>query len=494
MSEVNSPPAAENARFPSPRIVTILAWATGAYFLLRLLYFVVAIHHSVPPDEITHMHRVDFFSQFFFLPHGVPGDGNSHLWTMRYHPPLYYLLAGKFLWLNVFGMTDLLFARLLSVVLSCGTIAFGWRFIREMSKDAWVQLLFLVMLTNTMMFSVLSAVVNYDALVNLLAAASIYYFTCYVKRQEPRALVLLLVTMLLATLTKTSTLPFCFAVTVALLIHERRRLVPGVIAVFLWLRSPGVPPKVLSVVVLLLLGWNTVLYGNNLIRFGHLVPQNIQVLNEEDIKSHPMGARRSIYVGYLNGERSLEESIDLAKQIEDKASSLDTVNLLQYAAYRAETEGPFEPVSRLAYAKPWSKLMFYSIFGVMGHSVLYKSFWAYVPYIACLLGALAILVFRGCQRQVPTRDYLFLGMFVFYALVLMLAVNYKAYLTFQLPHITVQGRYLFPFLLPIYGLTSAYLLSVFPRRVQAALAVAVGLYFLYGDYPYFLRHWGSGPW
>jgi len=494
MSEPNPPSTTEETALLAPRIVRLLALATGAYFLLRLLYFVVAIHHSVPPDEITHMHRVTFFSQFFFLPYGEPGDGNTHLWTMRYHPPLYYLLAGKFLWLNVFGTSDLVFTRLLSVMLSCGTVAVGWRFIKEVSAKPWVQLLFLVMLTNTMMFSVLSAVVNYDALVNLLAAASIYYMTCYFKRRAPRDLMLLVVTLLLAALTKTSTLPFCFAVTVAVVAHERRQLLSGLLDVLQWIRSPGVMSNVLASVVVLLLGWNVLLYGNNVLRFGHLVPKNQQVLSEEDIKSHPMGARRSIYVGYLQGKRSLEESIALAKQMEDKASSYDTVNLLKYAAHRAETEGPFVPMSRWDYAKPWSKLMYYSIFGVMGHSVLYKGFWGYLPYGVCLLAALAVVLFRAYRREVPGRDYLFLAMFLFYMVILMQAVNYQAYLNFQLPHISVQGRYLFPFLLPIYGLTATYLLSWGTRRVQVGVAVVVGLYFVYGDFPYFLQHWGSGPW
>ena len=126
--------------------------------------------------------------------------------------------------------------------------------------------------------------------------------------------------------------------------------------------------------------------------------------------------------------------------------------------------------------------------------MLYKGFWGYLPYGVCLLAALAVVLFRGYRREVPGRDYLFLAMFLFYMVILMQAVNYQAYLNFQLPHISVQGRYLFPFLLPIYGLTATYLLSWGTRRVQVGVAVVVGLYFVYGDFPYFLQHWGSGPW
>jgi hypothetical protein len=51
----------------------------------------------------------------------------------------------------------------------------------------------------------------------------------------------------------------------------------------------------------------------------------------------------------------------------------------------------------------------------------------------------------------------------------------------------VQGRYLFPVIVPLYGFFAHNLVVSLPRRLQAPVAVAVGLWFVYGDLPFFLR-------
>jgi len=478
----------------SPRLLSLIAWVAAGYFLLRLIYFVIAIHPSVPPDEPTHFARVAFFAKFFLLPSGVPGDGYSHLWTMRYHPPLYYLLAGKWLLLNVFPVGDIAFARLLSVGLSCLTALYGWRFVRLLSPSPLVHLLFLVMMTNTLMFSFLSAAVNYDNLVNLLAAAALYYMTRYLKQKEPQALLAMLLALLLGGLTKTALLPFAFACVAGLLLIEARawRARLGDLSVY-WSTSRFVP-KVFAGAIVALLGLNALLYGSNLLTFGHLVPRNSQVLTEADYKAHPMAARSGIYMGYLRGERSLEESIALAKELGHGATSRDVINLLNFAVWRQESEGPFEPMSRLDYAVHWSKLMLYSVYGVMGHSVAYKGFWGHVPYLATFLIAVVFMAVGGIRGRVAPYEWLFVAMFAFYVAILMQVVNYGVYLNFQLPHISVQGRYLFPFLLPIYGLTAKYVLSWKKAPVQYAAAAVIGMCFICGDFPFFLSAWGGGPW
>ncbi len=494
MSEQNPPAAAEGNSVFSPRILRILAWSAGAYFLLRLIYFTIAIHHSAPPDEITHLNRVAFFSQFAFLPSGVPGDGESHLWSTRFYPSLYYILAGKFLLLNFFSFSDIFMARLFSVVLGCLTVFYGWRFIKLLSPKPLVHLLFLFMLTNTLMFSFLSAAVTYDSLVNLLAAASIYYMTCYFQRRDGRSLLCLLISLALATLTKVTMLPFAFAIVVGVLIHGAWTWKQGQTRLGEYRSAFANTPKSLFVCVALLLGLNALLYGNNLIRYGHLVPRAEQVLSESDIKSHPMAARATLYVGYLKGEHSLEEALEKAKEIEDPASSLDTQNLLKFGAWRKEHEGPFVPMSRLAYAARWSKTMLFSTYGVLGHTVAFKPLSWNLLYVLVFVVSGAFFVVRGFQGRADSYEFLYLGMFVFYALVLMQLVNYKSYLDFQLPHISVQGRYLFPFIVPVYGLTAKYLLSFGTARLQAVVAVVVAIFYVYGDFPFFLSAWGNGPW
>jgi hypothetical protein len=54
--------------------------------------------------------------------------------------------------------------------------------------------------------------------------------------------------------------------------------------------------------------------------------------------------------------------------------------------------------------------------------------------------------------------------------------------------LAVQGRYLFPVLVPLWGLLAHTLLAYWPRRIQVAVALIVAGVFVYGDFPFFLSH------
>ena len=52
----------------------------------------------------------------------------------------------------------------------------------------------------------------------------------------------------------------------------------------------------------------------------------------------------------------------------------------------------------------------------------------------------------------------------------------------------VQGRYLFPVLVPVLGLVCHSLVSYIPNRTGVVVSVATGAIFLAGYFPYFLSH------
>ena len=52
----------------------------------------------------------------------------------------------------------------------------------------------------------------------------------------------------------------------------------------------------------------------------------------------------------------------------------------------------------------------------------------------------------------------------------------------------VQGRYLFPVLIPIVGLGLKYLIETLPARSRLPAGMAIGVYFILGDFPFFLSH------
>ena len=157
--------------FPSARI---LAWSVTvlmAYFGLRLLFLANYISPFLPPDEATHFGICDIFSRVPFWPENSPESYQFGLVTNI--PWLYYWIMGKLLALNVTGISDLVFLRLLNIPLAFGHVYFTWRLLRLMTNDRLTQVLLLAAMTNTMMLTFLSAFVSYDNLANLLAACAL---------------------------------------------------------------------------------------------------------------------------------------------------------------------------------------------------------------------------------------------------------------------------------------------------------------------------------
>ena len=462
-----------------------LTCAIAFYFILRLLYFAFVIPHETPPDESTHYQRVIYFNDALLLPNADLPEDQAHLRISNYSPYLYYLIAGKWLSTNIFSIPDLAYIRLLSILFTCFTVFYGWKLISLITENRLVHLLFLIMLTNTLMFSLISASVSYDALTNLFSAMLIYYFAEFTLKRSSASLVYLFLSIVLGTLTKKTILPIAFIVVVCMLIMNRSHL-KGLIGNLkpFW-SGLSRKPKVWAFVALFVMVLNGFLYGGNMIKFGHFVPEANQILSEEEIYTHPVYARNAIYLDFLSREKDLEESLERAKQIKGKAASLDTMNLLQYSAQQEE----FVPMSRLAYAWPWSRIMIRSTYGILGHTITVRSFTALIPYSVIFILALCSVGLHWKQRKTFPVEIALIISIVFYVFLLMQQINYSGYRSFQMVHISVQGRYLFPLIVPIYALIAKYILAVSSTRLQLGVALIISFLFVYGDFIFFLGEW-----
>ena len=131
--------------------------------------------------------------------------------------------------LNVFGIPDLLFLRLLNIPFAFATIYFVWRMLRLLTDDRLTQILLIVAMTNTIMFSFLSAFVTYDNLTNLLAAMAMYYLLAFFQTRSGDLLAASFLCQLAGSLTKISFLPLVLVLNILLLIHEFKNLrdLPG---------------------------------------------------------------------------------------------------------------------------------------------------------------------------------------------------------------------------------------------------------------------------
>ena len=184
------------------------------YFAARLGYFAVRVHPSNPPDEITHFGLCVAFSSAAL----VPADSAD---TFRYgaiaHQPFfYYLLMGKLLSINVFPLSDLVFLRLMNGALGVLTAIYGYRWIGLLTGNALVRLLFLAMLTNTLMFTGLSASVSYDNLANLLVAMSFFYLFAFFDQRNAKQVAAFALSILAGCITKRTLLPLAFVLVAGL--------------------------------------------------------------------------------------------------------------------------------------------------------------------------------------------------------------------------------------------------------------------------------------
>jgi hypothetical protein len=197
------------------------------YFGFRLLFFAATISPYVPPDEVTHYGLCRIFSEVSFLPEN--SDKTYAYGLVTNIPYLYYWIMGRLLTLNFFGISDLLFLRLLNIPLAFATIFFIWRMLRLLTDDRLTQVILIVAMTNTLMFSFLSASVSYDNLTNLLAAMAVYCLLVFFRTRSGDYLAASSICQLAGSLTKVTFLPLVLVMNILLLIHEHRnlRLLPG---------------------------------------------------------------------------------------------------------------------------------------------------------------------------------------------------------------------------------------------------------------------------
>ena len=465
---------------------TVLAFVLIAYFAVRVVYFVFHIDHSIPPDEIRHLGRCNLYARSALLPSDSP---DSHAFGLVAHTPyLYYFLMGKLLHLNAFPVSDLIFLRLVSAVFGVVTVLYGWRWVRLFSPNRLVHVLFLTMLTNTLMFTVMCSAVNYDSLTNLLAAMAIYYLTRFYKEQAAWTLSAFWVCILAGALTKKTFLPLAFILVLCLAVHERRKLMTFPRELYRYLipvrsgRLAGVA------VVMVLFALNLALYGGNLVRFRRLIPSAKQILSEEQIMQASGSARLLILSLYRKGELSFEQAMRRAQQIKLQSARRDTMLLLTRDARRKAAGYVFRPLSRLSYGFAWCQMMTAHALGLSAHRAIPKDEAALTPYILILLLATAMFIRHWRPTAPENFDTCAMVVVLFYVIVLMQFVNYRTYLKWEEIFLALQGRYLFPVLVPLYGLVAHYLLSYWPKPAQVAGLFAVGTVFIYGDFPFFLEH------
>jgi hypothetical protein len=476
--------------FPSTRHLKWLVSILLSYFGLRLLFFAVTISPFVPPDEVTHFGLCRVFSQALFLPENSPGTYQYGLVTNI--PYLYYWTMGKMLPLNFFGISDLLFLRLLNIPFAFVTILFVRRMLRLLTDDKRAQVLLLVVMTNTPMFTFLSAFVTYDNLANLLAAMAVYYLLAFFHNRSGDLLAASFLCQLAGSLTKSTLLPLMPILLILLLVHEFRgfRDWKGSFQVFF--RNADWRRRILILGVLLGLTLNLLLYGGNYVRYGSFAPDMSQVISPDAAMQNRIEARNRIFSLFKEGRISKDEALGMTSQIRHLGDRADAVDLIEN--YDALRNGEFELMGPAEYMVFWVQEMLAGIVGIIGHlamPVTGPALWPFATLIV-LTGLSIIIRWRPADAAGLPSHLMVIA--AFYALFLMYGVNYGIYRSTGACCLALQGRYLFPVLGPISVISVYYLLRLFRGGyAHAGIAVAVSSLFMTFDLPYFLlnvtREW-----
>jgi len=112
-------------------------------------------------------------------------------------------------------------------------------------------------------------------------------------------------------------------------------------------------------------------------------------------------------------------------------------------------------------------------------------------YFALLAGAALVFAVRRRSAAVKPGIGLAATLAGAYTAILLFGVNYPSYVETGLPDLAVQGRYLFPVLVPLCGLVAVAWTDFVPRAVRMVAAPAIATFFLYGDLPFFLSEAGT---
>jgi len=455
------------------------------YFAGRLLFFATAISPFVPPDEVSHFGRSLAFSNYLLLPADSPGSFQFGLVT--HIPFLYYWLMGKLLLLNFFGCSDLVFLRLLNIPLAFGTIYFAWRLLRLLTQDRLAQILLITALTNTLMFSFVSASVSYDNLTNLLAAMAIYYLFAFLKNRSGTMLAASILCQLAGCLTKNTFLPLVLILNALLLVHEIKRLRLFPWALKGWSQVSRGRAIALSLAILVGLMLNLQLYGGNYLRYKTLNPEMFDVLPLEQALNYRLAARAYILNQFKEGRISVQKAREMAvTYVNHPGDRSDTIGLVEsYAYLENHKEQMFGPFS---YAAIWMLQMMGSTFGIKAHLGMMNYGITFLPLAVLMLLTMVAFGVRWRPRPWETAwlpSYL-AAIVAFYGCLLMY-LNYGVYLENRDPGLTVAGRYILPIIGTIYVLSSHYLLRLFTgRRVRLGVWLTALLIFIVSDFPFFL--------
>ncbi len=201
----------------------VLIFSIQAFFLANKLEFGMA------PDEVFHYNQIINFSHTIspFLenndviehrnPEIAPEPmGKAYYLTISKSSFLYHWLMSFLLKLNFFHISNLLFLRLINILLIIAYFYYFYKLSKHFLDSEILVVLIFLLHVFLPMFIFISSSVSYDNLVNLISVAALYYLFKFIQVNEVGNFLAVVSLLLVGSLVKFSFIPLAFTVFIIL--------------------------------------------------------------------------------------------------------------------------------------------------------------------------------------------------------------------------------------------------------------------------------------
>lgn len=397
---------------------------------LTTIYWVFNVAAHIGPDESGHIALTQQFKNAGFFDELSDPITSFNLGASSREPSLYHYTLAKVSFVpNFLNLDEVVVYRLNNLMFVTIFLYFCFKLLHLLTSSYFTRSIVIILLIHTSMLYFLFATVNYDSLIIASALAATYYFFLFLKLFKFKHLMLFIIISLVGCLTKPTVIPL-------FLIQS------AIIATLSYSRFPIKKIKISSnipmtrrLLTLFLLGLIVVLgfvnfyyWGQNLITFNSLQPSCDRLYGDESCRLNGIYNRR--YTLYL--DTPLDNSF-----------------------YRF-----------VNYSLGWPHHIVNRSLGIFSHNSIDLNQSFITGVLLFLLFAVVILIRKISLKFHSDNTELIIVLFVLPYLGLILATTYEGFLKTGVDSITVQGRYLFPTIVPIYYLIASAYSYIFKSQIS----------------------------
>lgn len=419
------------------------------YFIAQAGFYAVKIKEAVFPDEPYHLDFIEYYENGHSPFDATQTDSFKLGDTTRVYY-LYHTILARVDFIHTDGNLNLILLRLISFGFVFVGLIFLFMILRELTKNRWVHVVTLFMITNTTMFAFMAGSVNYDNLQFLFTMGTIYLLLIYMRKKTINLLLLLVSLNLVASLVKVSYLSILMAqfILLLILIVFRKSYRDEALKLFkIGLKS--YTTILLIAIFLISSALFAERYIKNFLAYHTFVPECGQIHTYQECEAN----------GIFIRNRTMAQSV---------------------------LDNGLDPVGIPLYVSNWIQGMAKRTYGIAGHLTIPKPENQIYPYALILV--IGGLFFIRYERFKDPKDRVIFFITLFYILILMLYQNYRSYLQVGDVGIGLQGRYLFPVLPFVYYFVVKHMFRPnFQFAVKIVILITICSIFFLGGFPWFLR-------